>query len=219
MWHLMTEEGIWYPASGMRAFSERLVRVLARQSDAEKALDDSGTIRLGTEVTHIRVEKGKVVGVTLRDGSRIDSPSVISNADYEATFLTLLDRREIPPVWYRAVSRARQTGSVLQVCLGVDKSKADLSSFHEASRLIYRSREGTQPTGGHWNHRSHPGALARKSWSQPLRKKTQRWHRKEKAVVVILTEAQYFHFVRHRLGWRKRAPGYEVYKTRLGAPW
>jgi phytoene dehydrogenase-like protein len=37
-----------------------------------------------------------------------------------------------------------------------------------------------------------------------------------KAVVVIRTEAEYSHFVRHRLGWRKRAPGYEAYKTRLG---
>ena len=219
MWHLMTEEGIWYPASGMRAFSERLVRVLARQSDAEKASDDSGTIRLGTEVTHIRVEKGKVVGVTLRDGSRIDSPSVISNADYEATFLTLLDRREIPPVWYRAVSRARQTGSVLQVCLGVDKSKADLSSFHEASRLIYRSREGTQPTGGvDWNAAEvDPGALAKEELEVSLWSKEDASLAPEgKAVVVIRTEAEYSHFVRHRLGWRKRAPGYEAYKTRLG---
>ena len=219
MWHLMTEEGIWYPASGMRGFSERLVRVLARQSDVEKASDDSGTIRLGTEVTHIRVENGKVVGVTLRDGSKIDSHSVISNADYETTFLTLLDRREIPPLWYRAVSGARQTGSVLQVCLGVDESKADLSSFHEASRLIYRSREGTQPTGGvDWNAAEvDPGALAKEELEVSLWSKEDASLAPEgKAVVVIRTEAEYSHFVRHRLGWRKRAPGYEAYKTRLG---
>ena len=219
MWHLMTEEGIWYPESGLRVFSERLVRVLARQSDVEKASDDSGTIRLGTEVTHIRVENGKVVGVTLRDGSKIDSPSVISNADYETTFLTLLDRREIPPLWYRAVSRARQTGSVLQVCLGVDESKADLSSFHEASRLIYRSREGTPPTGGvDWNAAEvDPGALAKEELEVSLWSKEDASLAPEgKAVVVIRTEAEYSHFVRHRLGWRKRAPGYEAYKTRLG---
>lgn len=219
MWHLMTEEGIWYPESGMRAFSKRLVSVLARQSDVEKASDDSGTIRLGTEVTHIRVENGKVVGVTLRDGSKIDSPSVISNADYETTFLTLLDRREIPPLWYRAVSRARQTGSVLQVCLGVDESKADLSSFHEASRLIYRSREGTPPTGGvDWNAAEvDPTALAKEELEVSLWSKEDASLAPEgKAVVVIRTEAEYSHFVRHRLGWRKRAPGYEAYKTRLG---
>ena len=219
MWNLMTEEGIWYPASGMKAFSERLVRVLARQSDVEKVPEDPEKIRLGTEVTNIRVENGKVIGVTLRDGSKINSPSVISNADYKATFLTLLDRQEIPPLWYRAVSRARQTGSVLQVCLGVDKSKADLSSFHEASRLIYRSRESTQPTGGvDWNAAEiDPGVLAKEELEVSVWSKEDAGLAPEgKTVVVIRTEAQYSHFARHRLGWRKRAPCYEAYKIRLG---
>jgi all-trans-retinol 13,14-reductase len=219
MWSMMTEEGIWYPASGMRAFSERLVRVLARQPNVEKASDDSGIIRLRTEVTDIRVEKGKVVGVTLRDGSRIDSPSIISNADYKTTFLTLLDRQAIPPPWYRAVSRARQTDSVLQVCLGVDKTKADLSSFHEASRLIYRSRESTQPMGGvDWNAvEIDPRSLAKEELEVSLwSKEDPSLAPKGKAVIVIRTEAKYSHFTRHRLGWRKRAPGYEAYKIRLG---
>ncbi len=218
MWHLMTEEGIWYPASGMRAFSDRLVRVL-EQSDTEKALEGLGEIRLATEVTHIRAENGRVVGVTLRDGSKIDSSSVISNADYKTTFLKLLDRGEVPPIWYRAVSRARQTGSVLQVCLGVDESKADLSSFQEASRLIYRSQEGTQPTGGvDWNAPEvDPRALAKEELEVSLWSKEGGSLAPEgKAVIVIRTEAEYSHFVRHRLGWRKRASGYDAYKTRLG---
>ncbi len=219
MWHLMTEEGIWYPASGMRAFPERLVKAVARQSDAEKASEDSGIIRLGTDVANIRVGNGKVVGVTLRDGSKIDSHSIISNADYKTTFLTLLDRQEIPPLWYRAVSRARQTGSVLQVCLGVDESKADLSSFHDASRLIYKSRESTQPTEGvDWNAAEiDPRALAKEELEISLWSKEDASLAPEgKGVIVIRTEAAYSHFARHRLGWRKRAPGYEAYKTRLG---
>jgi phytoene dehydrogenase-like protein len=219
MWNLMTEEGIWYPASGMKAFSERLVRVLEPQSDMKKAPGDFEKIRLGTEVTNIRVENDKVIGVTLRDGSRIDSSSVISNADYKTTFLKLLDRRKIPPLWYRAVSRARQTNSILQVCLGVDTSKADLSSFHEASRVIYRSRENNQPTGGvDWNSvEIDPEALAKEELEISL------WSKEDtslapggKAVVVIRTEAQYPHFARYRLGWRKRDSGYEAYKIRLG---
>jgi phytoene dehydrogenase-like protein len=171
------------------------------------------------DVTNIRVENGKVVGVTLRDGSKIDSPSVISNADYKTTFLTLLDRQEIPPHWYRAVSRATQTGSVLQVCLGVDKSKADLSSFHEASRLIYRSREGTQSTEGvNWKTvEIDPGSLAKEELEVSLWSKEDESLAPEgKAVVIIRTEAEYSHFVQYRLGWRKRAPGYEAYKARLG---
>ena len=34
--------------------------------------------------------------------------------------------------------------------------------------------------------------------------------------MVIRTEAEYSHLARFRLGWRKRSPGYETYKTRLG---
>ena len=219
MWNLMTEEGIWYPESGLKGFSERLAKRVTGRSDPEKATEVHGEIRLGTEVTHIRVENGKVAGVTLRDGSEIDSPSVISNADYKTTFLRLLDRRKIPSQWYRAVNQARQTGSILQVCLGVDKGNADLSSFHEASRLIYRSGEAARTTEGiDWNAVAiDPGALAKEELEISLWSKEDELLAPEgKAVVVIRTEAEYSHFVRFRLGWRKRAPGYEDYKTRLG---
>ena len=219
MWNLMTEEGIWYPESGLKVFSERLARRVTGRSDPEKALEAPGEIKLGSEVTHIRVENGKVRGVTLRDGSEIDSPSVISNADYKTTFLRLLDRQEIPSQWYRAVNQARQTGSILQVCLGVDKGKADLSSFHEASRLIYRSGEDARSTEGvDWNALEiDPGSLAKEELEISLWSKEDELLAPEgKAVVVIRTEAEYSHFARFRLGWRKRAPAYEAYKARLG---
>ncbi|MBP1769024.1 MAG: phytoene dehydrogenase [Candidatus Aminicenantes bacterium] len=99
MWNLMTGEGIWYPESGLKVFSERLANRVTGRSDPERTADAHGVIRLGTESTNIRVERGKVAGVTLRDGSRIEASAVISNADYKTTFLTLLDRKEIPPRW------------------------------------------------------------------------------------------------------------------------
>ena len=219
MWNQMTEEGIWYPESGLRGIAEKLVKAVTGRSNEEKASEGVGEIKLGTEVSHIRVENGKVAGVTLRDGSEIDSPSVISNADYKTTFLRLLDRRKIPSQWNRAVNQARQTGSILQVCLGVDKGNAVLSSFHEASRLIYRSGEAARTTEGiDWNAvEIDPGSLAKEELEITLWSKEDELLAPEgKAVVVIRTEAGYSHFVRFRLGWRKRAPGYEAYKTRLG---
>ena len=219
MWNLMTEEGIWYPESGLRGLAERLVKAVTGRSDAEEALEIPGEIKLGMEISHIRVENGKVAGVTLRDGSKIDSTSVISNADYKTTFLSLLNRKEIPSQWYRAVHQARQTGSVLQVCLGVDREKADLSYFHQASRLIYRSREDVQaPEGIDWNAvEIDPGTLAQEELEISLwSKEDESLAPQGKSVVVIRTEAEYSHFARFRLGWRKRAPGYETYKNRLG---
>jgi len=219
MWNLMTEEGIWYPESGLRSFSERLVGMVLGKSHSEKVSEMRGEIKLGTDVTKIRVENGNVKGVTLRDGSKINSSSVISNADYKTTFLSLLDREEIPSQWYRAVHQARQTGSILQVCLGVDKGEADLSSFQEASRLIYRSREAAQATEGiDWNAvEIDPVSLAKEELEVTLWSKEDELLAPEgKSVVVIRTEAEYPHFARFRLGWRKRIPGYEAYKTRLG---
>ena len=219
MWNLMTGEGIWYPESGLKVFSERLANRVTGRSDPEKTADAHGAIGLGMELTNIRVENGKVAGVTLRDGSRIEASAVISNADYKTTFLTLLDRKEIPARWYHAVDRAKQTGSILQVCLGVDKSQVDLSSFQEASRLIYRSREDAPFTAGvEWNKvEIDPGSLAKEEMEISLWSKEDGLLAPEGgAVVVIRTEAEYSHFVRFRLGWRKRAPGYEAYKVRLG---
>jgi phytoene dehydrogenase-like protein len=101
----------------------------------------------------------------------------------------------------------------------VDKGNADLSSFHEASRLIYRSGEAARTTEGiDWNAvEIDPGSLAKEELEITLWSKEDELLAPEgKAVVVIRTEAEYSHFVRFRLGWRKRAPGYEDYKTRLG---
>jgi len=101
----------------------------------------------------------------------------------------------------------------------VDKDKADLSSFREASRLIYRSREAAETTEGiDWNTvEIDPASLAKEELEISLWSKEDESLAPEgKAVVVIRTEAEHSHFVRFRLGWRKRTPSYEAYKARLG---
>ena len=229
-WNLMTKEGIWYPEAGMGPLCERLVRAVKEhpgddqpydvQRKAGKGDRGFGEIKLGMEVTKIRVSKDKVLGVTLRDGTQIDSASVISNCDYKTTFLALLDPKEVPPKWRRAVSQSRQTGSVLQVCLGVDANKADLSSFREAARLIYRrnhkdlqAREEVD-----WSVAEvDPETLCRQELEVSLWSKDDKTLAPEgKDVIVIRAAADYSHFARYKLGWRKRSPAYLEYKHRLG---
>ena len=96
MWNLMSHEGIWFPEEGMQSLCERFVRAVVRNNET------SGEIRLNKEVAKIRVDQGKVLGVTLKDGTQINSSSVISNADYKTTFLKLMDPKTIPPEWYDA---------------------------------------------------------------------------------------------------------------------
>ena len=211
MWNLMSDEGIWFPEEGMQPFCERLMKAVVGNKDG------TGEIRLNSDVAKIRVDRGKVLGVILKDGMQIDSSSIISNADYKTAFLKLMDPKMIPSEWHDAISSARQTGSVFQVCLGVDSRKADLSAFKKASRLIYR-RNGTNVQEGlDWNAQEiAPEALAGQELEVSL------WGRDwatvssvGRAPVVIRAEAEYHHFVKYRLGWRQRSPDYQGYKTRL----
>jgi all-trans-retinol 13,14-reductase len=209
MWDLMCQTGIWYPKEGMQLFSDRFVKSIKR---------DSGEIRLSTEVSKIRVEAGKAQGVTLRDGTEIDSGSVISNADYKKTFINLLNPEVVPPAWYDAVSKARQTGSIFQVCLGIDREKADLSAFQKVDRIIYRRNHEEFSEGGlNWDD-SHldPELLARQELEVSLwGKGDDTLSSKGGAVIVIRAEAKYSHFVRYRSISSRRVSEYQDDKTRL----
>ncbi len=213
MWNLMCHEGIWFPLEGMQSFCERFGRAVVGKTNR------TGEIRLNQEVAKIRADGGKVLGVTLKDGAQIDAPSVISNADYKTAFLKLLDPKTIPPDWHDAVSHARQTGSVFQVCLGVDAGKADLSAFKEASRLIHRrTRENAQAMESlDWTAPEiDPDALAGQELEVSLWGKD--WERvssERRAPIVVRAEAEYNHFAKYRWGWRQRSSEYQGHKTRL----
>jgi phytoene dehydrogenase-like protein len=213
MWNLMCHEGIWFPEEGMQSFCERLVRAVIGKNKSR------GEIQLNKEVTKIRVEQGEALGVTLRDGTEIDSSSVISNADFKTVFLKILDPKMIPPEWYDAVSSARQTGSIFQVCLGVDSGKADLSIFKKASRLIYRrsGRNAQETETLDWSVQEiDPEALASQELEVSLwGKDCEKVSSEGRASIVIRAEAEYNHFAKYRLGWRQRSSTYQDYKTRL----
>jgi all-trans-retinol 13,14-reductase len=209
MWNLMCRQGIWYPREGMQEFCERWT----------KAVTPSGEIRLGKEVAGIRVEQGKAAGVTLGNGTEIGSGSVISNADYKNTFLKLVDPGSLSPNWHRAVSEAHQTGSIIQICLGVDTAKVDLSTFEEASRLIYRrAMDDSSERELNWGlEEIDPDVLASQEIEVSLWGKNDRTIAPTgEAVIVIRTEAEHSHFKRFRSPKKQRFPEYQGYKNRLG---
>ncbi len=215
MWNLISNEGIWYPVGGLRSLCERMVQAVIGHQENHQGI---GEIRLGTEVKEIRVEKDKVLGVTLKDGMRIDSDAVISNADYKITFIKMIDSKTIPDEWNQAVLNAKQTRSNLQVCLGVDGNRVDLSSFKDTDRLIYRRSQETSSEELDWSaDEMNPEDLAGQELEVSLLSK----HDKTLCpagteVIVIRTEAEHSHFTRFRPTWRKRIPEYQDYKMRLG---
>ncbi len=220
MWNSMAKEGIWYPAGGMRSLCERLAQAVIGHRGEHQVSNtrDFGEMRLGTEVKEIRVEKGKVLGVTLKDGLKIDSDAVISNADYKTTFIKLIDSKAVPEEWYCAVHNAKQTRSNLQVCLGVDANRVDLSSFEKADRLIYKRGKGNSTEELDWNgDEVNPEDLAGRELEVSL------WSKGDRTlcpagteIIVIRTEADHSHFAKYRPAWGKRLPLYQDYKIRLG---
>jgi len=228
MWDLIARQGIWYPREGIQSVSERLVKAINGDGDGRHAGEGErrngyGEIRLNKEVSEIRIKDGRVLGVTLKDGSHLDSEAIISNADYKNTFLKLLGPNAVPRVWYEAVSQARQTGSLLQVCLGIDTQKVDLSAFKEAESILYRrsSEDGKVD----WDAREiDPEALASQELEVSLwGGNNKRRSSGEKATVLIRVEAEHRHFVRYRSAatgrrwpFGQRTPGYQEYKRRLG---
>ena len=215
IWNLMSNEGVWYPEGGMCLLCERLVEAIIGRRKHHRG---SGEIRLGTEVKEIRVNKGRILGVTLKEGIRMDSAAVISNADYKTTFMKLINPNAIPEDWYQAVIHAKQTRSNLQVCLGVDREKVDLFSFNKGDRLIYRQGQGNLQEDPDWSaDEIKPESLAGQECEVSLLSKNDKMLCPEGTeVIVIRTEAEHSHFERFRSGWRTRLPEYQGYKIRLG---
>lgn len=230
MWSLLCDKGIHYPLGGMR----RLCDILAAKvgwdtgspgnaSGVAKAASPSpgtGRLMLRTGVSEILVEGGKARGILLSDGTRMEAEAVISNADYKATFLRLMPRDAVPGDLYSALSEAKQTSSNLQVCLGLDASKVDLSAYREASRIIYRRDGGSGPQDDEvvdWDSEEiDPFALAGEELEATLLSADDPLLSPEgMAVLVIRVAAKHRHFTRFRPQWRKRTPDYMDYKTRL----
>jgi phytoene dehydrogenase-like protein len=217
MWNLMSKEGIWYPSGGMRSFCDSLARVVATKRGNTGSI---GEIRLGVKVKEIRVRHGQAEGIVLEDGTMIDGKCIISNADFKTTFVTLLGPHPVIDPWYRAIVRAKLTGSIFQVCLGVDSSKVDISAFSEASRLIYRkSRNGSGLVSEEidWTAAEVTGnALATQELEVSLMNRDDLTLAPERgSVIVVRTEADHGHFLKWQSSEHRRKPGYNEYKRLL----
>lgn len=94
-------------------------------------------IRTGAEVARIRLDKGKVAGVTLTSGESLDAPVVVSSADPKRTMLGLLPPGSLPLRIEEELRRLRCRGSAAKVHLALSgplESKGS-KGLHEAIRI------------------------------------------------------------------------------------
>jgi phytoene dehydrogenase-like protein len=216
-WNLMCNQGIWYPEGGMQSFCHRLTRAVTSNSTGNVG---RGEIRFGEGIKKIRVIDGRVLGVALGDGAEIDARGIISNADYKTTFMKLVEMQHIPAPWYQAVAMAKQSGSVFQVCLGVEANGVDLSVFSDASRLIYRRHMtgvAQRDEVPDWKDAQvNPEAVAGQELEVSLWSHTDPGLAPDSGVVIVIrTEADHAHFRQYRPAEGQRNNAYREYKMQL----
>lgn len=98
--------GIFYPRGGMHQLPLALERLCG---------EFGVTIRYGADVEALEKASGKVTGVRLKDGERVDTDLVVANSDLPYTYGTLLGEP------YPGIAKKRFSCSVVLLYLGVDR--------------------------------------------------------------------------------------------------
>ncbi len=104
--------GAFYPEGGGQAMAARLVEAIRAYG---------GEVRTRSPVERVRVENGRVVGVTLgKTHQEIDAPIVVSNADLKRTVQALVGEEHFAPETVERVRAFRMTLPLFAVYAGLD---------------------------------------------------------------------------------------------------
>lgn len=101
---------------------------------------NGGEILFNSRVRRILVQNGRATGVILENGQRIQSSTVISNADALQTFEELVGVENLPKRFVKNISRMKPSLSAFVVYLATDLDLRKLDTSHEM--FFYRC----------WNH-------------------------------------------------------------------
>lgn len=114
--HVMGEHegaGGWgFIRGGMGAISEAI---------AASAREKGVVIRTAAEIDRIVVREGAAVGVRLKSGEEISAKVVASNANVKATFLGMVDAKDLPPEFIAEVRAYRTVSSAFKINLAVEE--------------------------------------------------------------------------------------------------
>jgi phytoene dehydrogenase-like protein len=114
--------GAFYPEGGGQAMAGRLVEAIRAWG---------GEVRTRAPVSHVRIEGGRAVGVTLgRTGAEIDADAVVSNADLKRTVLELVGEEHFAKETVERVRGFRMSLPLFCVYAGLD---VDLAAEHLAN--------------------------------------------------------------------------------------
>ncbi len=121
--HLEREWGVWYARGGTGALVDALVRLLQELG---------GEVRLGCEVTRIRVRGRRATAVELANGDVLEADRVICNGDVPQAYLSLIDPEHRS--WRNSDLRYRKltaySMSLFVVYFGTDRLYRDTPLVH-----------------------------------------------------------------------------------------
>ena len=105
------KRGLWgFVRGGMGAISEAI---------AQSARRHAAEIRVNAPVKKITVRENRARGVVLATGEEIDADMVASNLDPHATFLRLLEERDLEPEFRKSIRHFRTEGTSLKMNLAL----------------------------------------------------------------------------------------------------
>jgi phytoene dehydrogenase-like protein len=115
--HVMGEcngvRGVWgYVRGGMGTISNSI---------ASAAKSHGAEIRTNADVGKILVRDGRAEGVALKDGTEFRAPRVISGADANVTFVKLMDAKDLPDEFLKAVKRIDYSSATVKINVALDR--------------------------------------------------------------------------------------------------
>lgn len=121
------EDGACYCRGGFQQLADTLVSGLKKSG---------GSIRLKSAVGRILLQDGRVQGVALCNGQRIQAPLVIANSDMRRTVYDLVGKDHFPSRFIEGMERMKPSLSIFVVYIATDLKLEDLSPGHESFRYL-----------------------------------------------------------------------------------
>lgn len=137
--------GGWYPHGGGAALSRALVDSLHHRG---------GEIRFGQRVTTIELSDRHATAVTTEAGLRVDTDTVISNANAPATMLDMVGRGHLPADYVGRLEAPAPSYTTVSVYLGLDRDVfAEQTLPHELFVFPDFDHDANEKTAlaGQWN--------------------------------------------------------------------
>jgi phytoene dehydrogenase-like protein len=132
------EEGAYYCLGSFQRLADAIAAGLTTAG---------GELLLGHRVERILTKDGRVNGVVLDDGRRIETTLVISNIDARQTFEKLMDPNDVSSRYLRRLRRMSLSPSAVAMYLATDLDVRQLGAAHDTT--LY--------TG--WNHERSAGSV------------------------------------------------------------